>query len=464
MGASPPKPTPPRETSAATTASNVTTAIANAYLQNMDETTPYGTKSFTNKGSQSVYDPYTDKTHDIPTFAVSQTLTPAGQRLQDTNVSTQQNLADTGLNVSRNMYEHMSARPSFEAPSLRTGAGVPIEARDSIPRQTMATGFNGTAPDAGPVTRSYGTDFSQDRRRVEDAIMSRMRPDMDRDREALRTRLANQGITIGSDAYNAEMGRLDRGANDARMQAILAGGQEQSRMTGLEAQRAGFQNSAQGQAFQQGLAGAEFGNTALDRANAARAQQSQIDMADASLYNQAQGQRFNQGLADAQLYNQAAAQGLQSEYAARNQPINEVSALLNGAQVQQPQFLTGANIGAIPTTDNASIIGNYDNAEMARWKASQAATGSLLSGFGGLFAGGKTSALAGLMSLSDERTKTDKRKVGKTKGGLGIYTFRYKGDPRTQMGVMAQDVQKKKPGAVGTGPGGLMMVDYSKVR
>lgn len=69
-----------------------------------------------------------------------------------------------------------------------------------------------------------------------------------------------------------------------------------------------------------------------------------------------------------------------------NQRINQISALLNGGQVSQPNFMTGANVGAIPTTDNASIIGNYDNALMSQWQQNQAAWGSAIGGLGGLFA------------------------------------------------------------------------------
>jgi hypothetical protein len=73
------------------------------------------------------------------------------------------------------------------------------------------------------------------------------------------------------------------------------------------------------------------------------------------------------------------------------------------------------------------------------------------------------SALASAaMSYSDKRVKKDIKKVGKTDAGLPIYTYKYKGDDRTQMGVMAQDLEKSKPGAVKT-VGGIKMVDYSKI-
>lgn len=72
-------------------------------------------------------------------------------------------------------------------------------------------------------------------------------------------------------------------------------------------------------------------------------------------------------------------------------------------------------------------------------------------------------AILNLMKLSDRRAKEDIKRVGKTDDGLNIYTYKYKGLPTTEMGVMAQEVQKKNPNAVGR-MGGLLAVDYSKVK
>ena len=66
-------------------------------------------------------------------------------------------------------------------------------------------------------------------------------------------------------------------------------------------------------------------------------------------------------------------------------------------------------------------------------------------------------------ALSDERLKTDKKKIGTTKSGTPIYTYRMKGSAKRQMGVMAQDVEKKQPDAVRRHKSGFKMVDYSKV-
>jgi len=174
-------------------------------------------------------------------------------------------------------------------------------------------------------------DFSADRDAVTNALLSRSEPQFQRDEELTRTRLINQGIAAGSEASNYDLDTLNRARNDARQQAILAGGQEQSRLFGLASQARGqytgekatqgnFANNAQSQAFNQGLAGGNFANQAQNTqfgqnlaggqfANAAQQQGFGQSQADLAAYNQAQQQANQQALQGAQFANQAQGQG-----------------------------------------------------------------------------------------------------------------------------------------------------------
>jgi hypothetical protein len=67
--------------------------------------------------------------------------------------------------------------------------------------------------------------------------------------------------------------------------------------------------------------------------------------------------------------------------------------------------------------------------------------------------------LTGLGSLSDERAKEDVKEIGALADGQPIHSFRYKGDPETRIGVIAQEVEQKHPEAVVEGPDGLKRVD-----
>ncbi|MCJ2018020.1 tail fiber domain-containing protein [Methylobacterium sp. E-065] len=79
---------------------------------------------------------------------------------------------------------------------------------------------------------------------------------------------------------------------------------------------------------------------------------------------------------------------------------------------------------------------------------------------GGATVGG---ALLGGMFGSDERMKTDVREVGELHDGQKVYSYRYGDEPRTQIGLLAQEVADHKPGAVGPiGLGDLLGVDYAK--
>ena len=70
--------------------------------------------------------------------------------------------------------------------------------------------------------------------------------------------------------------------------------------------------------------------------------------------------------------------------------------------------------------------------------------------------------LAGLAKLSDRRLKTDVRRVGKLDDGQTVYSYRLRGSPRTELGLMAQEVEKRRPDAVRLHPSGFKMIDYRR--
>jgi hypothetical protein len=412
---------------------------AERYIRRNNVEDAYRTTTFTDPNSGEVY--------EIPQYTAVQTLSPDQQTILDNTNQAGIHTSELAANSAQSLLDHMGTELSFdELPEGGSAADIRnrnenlhiVNRRDlqrangdiansgsiqgSVPGQSFQTGFGG----AGEITRSYGTDFSEDRRRVEEALMSRMNPQLQQDRESLRTSLLNQGIREGSEAYDRAMNRFGEQSNDARMQAILAGGQEQSRMAGLEAQRAGFENSAQQQMFGQLQSRGDF-------ANDARALQFNSDLAGMQAANAAQQQRFGQNATRTQLGNDAAAQNnatrfqqqafandvrnnrLQNDLALaaradqdraiardetlalRNQPINEIGALLGTGQVTQPSF-TQTQMPQIPTTDVAGLtMANY-NQQLGAYNSRQAGLGGLLgagatllgapagSVFGGFFA------------------------------------------------------------------------------
>lgn len=62
-------------------------------------------------------------------------------------------------------------------------------------------------------------------------------------------------------------------------------------------------------------------------------------------------------------------------------------------------------------------------------------------------------ALTGLSLFSDERLKSDIEEIGKTHDGQPIYRYRMGNSPRTEMGLLAQNVEQTHPDAVGQSQG-----------
>jgi hypothetical protein len=151
---------------------------------------------------------------------------------------------------------------------------------------------------------------------------------------------------------------------------------------------------------------------------------------------------------------------LQEQLALRNQPINEITALMSGSQVQTPQFGI-AQSAMIPTTDFAGITQQGFNNQLANYQQQNANYQALL---GGLFGLGSAGITAGMNpgGTSDRRIKTDIEPMG-VRNGHNWYSFRYVWeDPGTvHEGVMAQEVMQTRPDAVSKHPMGFYVVDYA---
>jgi hypothetical protein len=73
--------------------------------------------------------------------------------------------------------------------------------------------------------------------------------------------------------------------------------------------------------------------------------------------------------------------------------------------------------------------------------------------------GGVTAGAGLIGAFSDERLKEDVKPVGKLYDGQEVYSYRYRGDNVPQIGLLAQEVEKVAPEAVGEA-GGFKTVRY----
>lgn len=202
-----PPPIDPATTAAAQATANRETAITQFGLNAVNQYTPYGSLEYAQVGT------WADGT---PRFTATQRLSPAEQEALDL---------------------------SNRAQSLYGGAAV---------RQLGAVQEQLARPfqfDAGP----YG-DAAMGRNAVETALMERLQPQIDRDRAAMETRLANQGIALGSEAYRNAMDQFERQVADQRLAIVGAAGQEENRMAALRQQRLQEQLALRGQPINEATA------------------------------------------------------------------------------------------------------------------------------------------------------------------------------------------------------------------
>lgn len=77
------------------------------------------------------------------------------------------------------------------------------------------------------------------------------------------------------------------------------------------------------------------------------------------------------------------AQATQEALTQRNQPLNEISALLSNSQVQQPNFV-GTPTPAVAPVDYAGIVNNNYQGQLAAYNADQARQGALYGALGSI--------------------------------------------------------------------------------
>jgi hypothetical protein len=423
-----PTPPNPQQVASAQTGTNVSTAIANTAMGQVNQVTPDGSLTYSTSGNHTWTDPSTGQSYTVPRYTATTTLSPEAQAIRDQNNAASLNLATLAANQSGRADQLLSQpftldsvpggadRSGFGPASYGADLSTPQFSQGGTPLPGMSQGANvpgASQGTAGPQFGQVGTNanlqdsytpeggFSADRQRVEDALMGRLGTQRERDLEGLRTQLLGQGVNIGTEAYSRAMQDFDRTNTDMRTSAILASGQEQSRLLG-EARGAGqFTNDARQAGFQNQLAGTNFNNAnnlqsyqiaedqrrygdtmGLQRFGLGEDQRRYDDAQRAGLFGMAEDQRrYADAMAQQQFGNQQAIQGrgdqiagaqfaqqqsifdaqdnararaLQEQLALRNQPINEITALMSGSQVQTPQFGI-AQSAMIPTTDYAGI-------------------------------------------------------------------------------------------------------------
>jgi hypothetical protein len=411
---------------------NVNSAIASNFLNQVSQVGPNGSLTYS-------YDPtkgYTlpDGTR-IPGVTATTTLSPEQQKLYTQGNQIAQSMNDValqGLDYVGTAIKPVdtSGLPQFAQGLARTNFNGQIAPTD----QQIAGNYDFSNVSQMPKYE----DFNATRDKVTDAYMQRLQPYLDKERNALEQRLASQGITPGSEARAWDQDTFNRGANDQRIAALLAGDKASQDL---------FNNamSLRGQGVSEAIAQGSFGNAAQQQEFGQNVQQAQFG-------NQAAEANFAQGLASSQFQNQARAQALQEQDYLRNQPINIINALRTGNQVQMPTFgnvAGGAQIAAPPIYQAAN---DQYSAALQQYQAQQQnSPWGAIAGLGG----------AAITKWSDRRLKSDIKLLARRTDGLGIYDYEIFG--HREIGVIADEVAELAPHALGPIINGFQTVKYGEL-
>ena len=265
------------------------------------------------------------------------------------------------------------------------------------------------------------------------------------------------GQQLGAANQMANLGQALYGQGITGAQALSGLGQTQFGQ-GLSAsqQQAALANQMYGQGITGAQTAANLGQTAFGQGTTAAQQLTGLGQ-----------QQYQQGLGTGQALVGAGAQ----EAGLGQQQANLLASLGTGAQqaaLSGAQAQMGAGT-AEQQTQQAGLQALYNQFQQGRAYPFQLAQflSNIAMGTGSL-SGSTTTTTQPAGFFSDERLKENMRPVGKTKDGQTIYSFNYKGDKRTQIGLSAQEVAKKHPEAVGKakvpGLGGAdaLTVDYKK--
>jgi hypothetical protein len=276
MGSSP-RPPDPYKTAQAQASANFTAAQQNAILGNVNEYTPYGSKTYQQIGWDPVYDS-SGKMSYAPRYQSQVQLSPDQQRLLAQQTGLQYNLGNLGLSQSSRLQSLLGKEMNTAGLQGWRAAAAPGALRQ----------------DQGPT----------DRAAIERAMMASRQRAVAPQQRAEDVQLAARGLSPGGAGYGTVQAGREDAASEAARQAYLASGGE------------------------------------------ARAAQ--------EAYNAVTQQRYQLG-GDwaAQLNNLRQAQ-LAERTALRNQPINEIMALLGGSGVTTPQFqpFAGPNVAPAPIGQN----------------------------------------------------------------------------------------------------------------
>lgn len=134
---------------------------------------------------------------------------------------------------------------------------------------------------------------------------------------------------------------------------------------------------------------------------------------------------------------------------------NYIGRLLDiaGSGLGAGQLITDAGRRSESFSDSVGGSNSYSTGT-----STSSGTGRSSPGLGGLLGG-----IGSVIAASDPRLKMDLEPLYKRRDGVTVYSFRYINGAGPYIGVMADEVSRLRPDALGPEIGGFKTVDYSKL-
>lgn len=351
-----PKAPDPYATADAQSQYNTMTAETQQLMNMTDQYTPYGNVVYNQTGTTQVTSP-DGKTYNVPRFTQTTTLNNQQQQTLDQQQQAATNIASTANSLSSSGLSGLTKPVDTSgAPALQTSLG---SGYSSSLGSNYSTGLGSnyqTSLGSGYQT-SFGGDTTQAYNDAKNAVMNQLTPTLDRNSEATRAQELASGVRAGSAAYSANEQTIGDNYTRAANQATETA------------------QSVQNQLFNQQQSQAQFTNDALTN---------QMGTNDSALLNQfnaqnnaaLNGQQFTNSAASnsATFNNDARNQYLSQYYQQRDQPLNELSALLSQSQVNNANTATSAT----PQTQVAGV--DYSGMVQSNYAQKMAQSNQLTSG------------------------------------------------------------------------------------
>lgn len=220
--AKPQAPTPPNPQTVANaqTGTNISTAVANSELGNVNQTGPTGSTTFNQSGG------YTDPTTGqwVPSYTETQSLNPTLASILSGTEGAASSLVPTAQTLATN---------------AGTSATTPLNVNQTANNATIAGGPQALDAPVAQAAYNASTQFLQ--------------PQFQQQQEDLQDQLARQGISVGNQGYGNAENQLENTQNaaltGAANNAVVTGANQANNMFGLALQGQN-QNLAQQQTLQ----------------------------------------------------------------------------------------------------------------------------------------------------------------------------------------------------------------------